>query len=175
MALFGAMTAGSAVTTATSWDPRQPQIVGVPGSVPSVLYGVLEANSQTFKAGCLVYITSGTVAVAAEGGPIAGIALKDATNVTSGNVEIPILVAYPGTEWEINVSNGSGVVENSNTTAVVGGVYDIEVTNGSVTLASDDSTGAQFVVLKHILDTNGSNTPKALVRQIVSESQAHSG
>jgi len=175
MGVYGVGTAGSAPVTATSWDYQQPRIAGSSGRVPSIWHGVYEANSQTFKAGALVYVNSGTVKIVPEGGPCAGIALRDATNVTTGNVEIPILVAEPGTEWLINVTNGAGVYEASNTTAVVGGQYDIEVTNGVVTLASDDSTGSQFVVLKHILDESGTNTTQVLARQIVGESQAHSG
>jgi hypothetical protein len=137
---------------------------------------VTEANSQSFKAGCLVKLdASGNVVVAAEGGPIAGIAQKDATNVTSGNIEIPILVATPDQEWIMNVTNGSGVYEASNTTAVEGIAYDIEVTNGIVTLASDDTTGASFVVVRHILDVNGSATTQVLARLIAAEAQMYNG
>jgi len=178
MGVYGAATAGATAATATSWDVLQPHIIGTPGQVPEIIHGLYEANSQSFKAGSLVYLSSGAVTAAAEGGPIMGIAMKDATNVTSGNIEIPVMVAPLGADWQINVANGSGVYEAANTTAVLGGTYDIDNTTAVTKvnkLASDDSTGSQFVVVGWIYDEDGDITTLARVRQLPIESQAHSG
>jgi len=121
MALYGAGTAGSAPATAIKFDSHQPRLQNA-GPSPTILHGVTEANSQSFKAGCLVQLdSSGDVIIAATADkPIAGIALKDATSVTTGNIEIPILVPTPDQEWVVNVTNGSGVYEASNTTCKEG-------------------------------------------------------
>lgn len=178
MGVYGAATAGATAATATSWDVLQPHIIGTPGQAPQIMYGCLEANSQSFKAGSLVYLNSGAVTAAAEGGPILGIAMKDATNVSSDNIEIPVMIIPLGAELQINVANGSGVYEAANTTCVIGGTYDIDNTTAVTKvnkLASDDSTGSQFVVTGFIYDSNGAVTTLARVRQLPVESQAYSG
>lgn len=176
MAFYGAGTAGSAPATAIAWDSHQPRIMNA-GPAPTILHGVTETNSQSFKAGCPVYLdSSGNVLVAAAGDtPIAGIALKSATNVTSANIEIPVLVPTPDQEFIINVSDGSGLYEASNTTCAEGIAYDIEVTNGIVTIASDDTTNPKFLVVKHILDTNGTATTQVLARLLAVESNMYAG
>lgn len=75
----------------------------------TVLNGFTEANSQTFKAGQLVYFNSGVTACASDTWgttDLLGIALKDATNVTSGNIVIPIYPIYAGDLWEMPLTNG---------------------------------------------------------------------
>jgi hypothetical protein len=73
----------------------------------------LEANSQEFKAGDMVYLNAGAVtqALTATAAPIVGFALTNATNVTSGNAQIRIAPIRPGQVWEISpwtaTSNGT--------------------------------------------------------------------
>lgn len=81
-----------------------------------IVYGFLEANSQSFKAGQLVTYSSGVAAAASDSQALMGIALKDATNVTSGNIEIPIYPIYPEDEWEIKLTNGGTLTAASSFT-----------------------------------------------------------
>lgn len=109
------------------------------GDETTVLTGVKETNSQTFKKGNLVYIDSnGTIAVtgvtatsnvglagavgtddrlrvdgyiAGTGGAvptrkILGNALKDATNTTTANIEIPVQVMRNNDLYEVNLVTG---------------------------------------------------------------------
>lgn len=93
---------------ATSWDPNQPQIEADHCAAPRIIYGFLEANSQTFKAGAIVYLNSEAVTVcAADATSIAGIAMKDATNVSSGNIEIPIMVIDGNSRIRLHCTNGA--------------------------------------------------------------------
>jgi hypothetical protein len=71
-----------------------------------LVYGFLEANSQSFKAGQLVAYNSGVIAAASDTQALLGIAMKDATNVTSDNIEIPFYPIYPEDEWEIKLTSG---------------------------------------------------------------------
>jgi hypothetical protein len=64
-----------------------------------------EANSQSFKAGDIVkFDSSEDLAIGATGdAAFLGLAMKDATNVTTGNATIPVQVFLPGAEVEANV------------------------------------------------------------------------
>lgn len=145
-----------------TFSKSNPRIVKPQGGVPEILHGYLEADSQSFKAGEFVYLNSGAVtACPAAGGDVElmGIALKDATNVSSGNIEIPIEIVDSGDEVYIQVSDGSGNLEAWNTTAVAGQAYDVEVASNIVTLASDDTTNPKLILLGPIKDVNGDAIP----------------
>jgi len=160
----GAGVAGSSVGTATDWHPQQPRLIYQFNAAPEIVHGFYEANSQSFKAGALVYLNSGAVTAFPTGDvPLAGIAMKAATNVTTGNIEIPIMKAIPGSEWWINVTDGSGVFEAANTTASLQTAYDVEVTNGICTLASDDTTNPVFRIQQWVYDETGTITTLAKV------------
>ena len=140
-----------------AWDPGQPRITVSGSSMPRILQGNLEANSQTFKAGHFVYLNSGAVTYYPGGDiPVAGVALKDATNVTSGNIAIPILALEPGMEVYIQTATSGDVLEDCNTTCVVGVAYD---TNADVTkpsyIDSSDTTNGCFVFLGPLYDALG--------------------
>jgi len=158
---------------AVSFDPRQPRVNCGPTKVIS---RYTEANSQTFKAGSLVKFSSGKVAVAATGdSPVMGIALKDATNVTSGNVIIPVQIFEPNTEILIQVSS-AGTLEAADTSCVAGVAYDI-ILDSTTSFWTLDSTGGagsnpQFVFIESVADVNGDDTYWAKVRPYYAENQA---
>lgn len=79
---------------------------------PNTSVPFLEANSQSFKVGDAVYLNAGAVttlttvgATAAEA--IAGFALTDATNVTTGNAQIRIMPVYQGEIYAMSLYSGT--------------------------------------------------------------------
>lgn len=157
----------------TAWDPRHPRIERQSGScVPRILYDIYEADSETFVAGDLVKLDSSGDVVAATAGDaqIAGIAMKSATNVTSGNIEIPVQFFTTETDILIQVS-ASGTLEAANTACEPGECYDIILDSNSEfwTLDSDDTTNPVFIYLEPIKDVNGDATYWARVRPILGE------
>lgn len=66
-----------------------------------------EADSQSFTAGELVYLSTGYVTVcASDTAQILGIAMKAATNVTTGHIQIPVMIIRPGDEIKIRSTSG---------------------------------------------------------------------
>lgn len=162
----------------TSFDPRNPQIQSQ-GRVPQIVYGSDEANSQSFKAGQFVYFNAGAVTVSADGDvPMAGIALKDATNVTSDNIEIPVQMLTPEDEVLIQVTTG-GTLEASDTTCTSGEAYDLEtVTDGTANLHyidSSDTTNPKFVYIGPVLNGAGDSTYWGRFRPYAVEAQMIEG
>ena len=105
-----------------AWDSRNPQLqMHAGGSIPQIVYGNNEANSQSFKAGNLITLHASTglvTAIADSSGsasPIAGIAMEDATTVSSGNIEIPFMAITSETEVLIRVADNSEALEASDT------------------------------------------------------------
>ena len=141
-----------------AWDGGQPKLQVGGTNIPRILHGNLEANSQSFKAGHLVFIhTDGLVTYYTDADvPIAGIALADATTVSSGKIEIPILAVEVGSELVMQVATSADVVETCNTTCVVGVAYD---TNASVAVPSyvdsSDTTNPCLVFLGPAYDATG--------------------
>jgi len=80
-------------------------------SGPVNIVSALEANSQSFVAGDLLYLNSGaaTIATTSQETQIFGIALKDATNVTTGNAAIPIQVICPETLFIAQLDDATAV------------------------------------------------------------------
>jgi len=158
----------------TSNDPRNPKLIPTHG-VPEVVYGLLEADSQSFKAGELVYLSSGAVTVyAGRDAPVFGIALKDGTNVTSGNTEIPVALIRPDDMVLIQVEDGSGNLEASNTTCVPGTAYDIIVSSNHHRIDSSDTTNPAFVFVGEVLDATGAATYWGKFRPYYIENQVTS-
>ena len=157
---------------ATSWDPRNPQIHSGPRRI---MYGSLEANSQTFKAGALVYSNGGAITVAAVGDvPFLGIAMKDATNVTSDNIEIPVMLITGDNIVRMMVQDGSDALEAADTTCVAGTAYDFEVdtTDSYFAIDSSDTTNPKMVFLEPVNDVNGASTYAGLFKPLYVEVQA---
>jgi hypothetical protein len=137
---------------AKSWDPLQPKIVAGP---IEIIHGALEANSQTFKAGSPIYFNAGAVTLAAVGDvPVGGIALADATNVTSDNAVIPVMKIGADNVLQIQVTDGAAAKEASDTTCVPGVAYDFEIdSDGVFRIASDDVTNPKFVYQDPVYDS----------------------
>lgn len=126
---------------------------------PEIVSGLKEANSQSFKAGALVYVSSGTVTVLADGGSgvgtqmntdlhLCGIALKDATNVSSGNIEIPFIKIRPGDMFEAWVYTLGSTDTAADTN--IGLSYDIDITSSHSTVDLNDTTNPIFTIHKHL-------------------------
>ena len=156
-------------------DPRNPRIV--PGNgVPQITSRYSEGNSQSFKAGELVYFSSGAVTVAAVGDvPVAGIAMTDATNVSTGNITIPVQLLGPDDEIYIKVQDGSGSGEAANTTCVPGVAYDFNVASNLWAIDSADTTNPKLVFIEGLFDSTGTVTqwarckPYYLENQVIAE------
>lgn len=160
----------------TSFDPRGPYILPKNGSMPTILYGVNEANSQSFKAGHLVYNNSGITLYAGGDAPVLGIALKDATNVTSDNVEIPVMLIDPEDIVVFTVATSADVPEAADTTCVIGTDYDTN-TGASYPsyIDSSDTTNGCFRFQGAIKDASGSSTTRGYFRLLPAEAQAWEG
>ena len=155
-----------------AWNFGQPKIQPGPG-IPQILHGNLEANSQSFKAGHFVYLNAGAVTYYPGGDtPIAGIALADATTVSSGNIEIPVQVIGPNDEILIQVATSADVVEDCDTTCVVNVAYD---TNASVAVASyvdsSDTANPCLVFLGPVYDSTGASDSWGRFRLMSAETQ----
>ena len=157
---------------ATSFDPRNPRIVSSNGKVPQVTSRYSEANSQSFKAGEPVYFASGGVTVAAVGDvPLAGIALKDATNVSTGNVVIQVQIIGPDDEVYIMVQDASGSYEAANTACVPGIAYDFNVASNLWAIDSADVTNPKLVFVEALFDAAGAATQWARCKPYYLENQ----
>jgi hypothetical protein len=161
----------------TSNDPRGPIIFPQNGSVPYVQYGILEANSQSFKAGHFVYLVSGAATLYPGGDlPLYGIALKDATTVSTGNIEIPIQVIVPGDLVSITVATSADVPQAANTTCVPGVSYDTNAASSYPSyIDSSDTTHPCFRFLGEINDSTGAASNRGLFQLVPAEAQAWEG
>jgi len=160
---------------AISNSPLAPYVVPRGNEVPTIEYGHLEANSQTFKAGNFVYLNSGAVTLSADGDvPVYGIALKDATNVTSGNIEIPIQVIDTGDTVSITVASGD-TPQPCNTTCAVLTAYDLNAgTTITSMIDSSDTTHPKFVFLSPQYKADGSASNRGYFKLLAAECQRES-
>ena len=160
----------------TSFDPRGPYILPKNGSMPTILYGINEANSQTFKAGHLVRNNSGIALDAGGDAPVLGIALKDATNVSSGNIEIPVMIIDPEDIVVFTVATNADVAQAANTTCAIGTSYD---TNASVAypsyIDSSDTGNPAWRFQGAVYDAAGNATNRGYFRLAPAETQVWEG
>ena len=149
-----------AVSTLSKSDPRQPKLYRGGSDVNELTYGSDEANSMTFTVRHFVYSNAGAITDAEPSTDILGLAGKAATNVTSGNVEIPVYVIQPGDRLLIQVEDGSGNPEASDTTCVVGTAYGIKAFSANVPSRIDSSNASndQFTYLGPYLDATGASS-----------------
>lgn len=139
------------------------------GQVPEIRYGLKEANSQTFKAGQLVYLAAGAAGGQVTVCPndatrILGIAQKDATNVTTGNIEIPVMVIKPGDQLKIKVR--SGATDTLSNTLYEGLRYGTILASNVHYLNAAETSTDVFVFLSPIYDGGGDATYWAKVNVI---------
>ena len=152
---------------AFSTNPRILTCVG--GGVPPIIE-ILEADSQSFLAGQLVY-DAGTAAggaatvVASDGVQIMGIAQKAATNVTSAHTTIPIEVIQPGDRVAIQCYDTSDGAVKAAENFLRGKAYGLIVT-GNVAYADFDEVTADAVVFIEPLDAT--NKPYWGIFQFIS-------
>jgi len=90
----------------------------------------LEANSQSFKAGDFVYLNAGAVTAITDDGTgtevVAGMALTNGSNVTTGNTQIRIMPIYPGVEYIMSLYAASAASTNPDDAAkLVGKVLNV--------------------------------------------------
>lgn len=165
---------------ASTRDPRNPILVERYG-VPQVSKTHLEANSMEFKAGEPVYLNAGAVTESDEGASrlIWGLALTDATNVTSGNIEIPIEMIGPNTEIQAIVSSDGTIAnaEAADTTCAPGVSYDLVLDSGDLiwTVDSADTTNPTVVFIDAIYDAAGAATTRGRFRLLESVRQTGVG
>ena len=115
------------------------------GAMPHIEDTLLEANTQTFYEGQLVYSDQGAItAVADDGVEILGIALKAATNVSSGNIKIPVLVLTPDCICRMKVTNGATAADTDS--AAMYEKYAIYVASTNISHADIGDTGHDAVV-----------------------------
>jgi len=161
----------------SSFDPRGPYLLPKSGSIPHIQYGILEADSQSFKAGHFVYLATAAATLYPGGDlPLYGIAMKDATNVTSGNIEIPIMVISPEDLVAINVATSADVLEAANTTCAVGSDYDTN-TGASIPsyIDSSDTTNGCFRFQGELNTSDGTADTRGIFRLLPAEAQAWEG
>lgn len=109
------------------------------GPTPNIVE-VLEIDSASFAANELVTLSGGYATIAADDG-IFGVAMKASTNVTTGNITIPIQVIAPDQIW---------IMQADTTTAVtmVGEDYGLNWTTGSQAVDLGDTTTPQIRIEK---------------------------
>ena len=138
---------------AFSSNPR----IGMTGSghAPRILWGRHEADSQSFKKGQLGYLASGYLtADASDTAQILGIAMFDATNVTSGHVTGDVIVLRPGDEIKIRVTNGG--TDTRITAANLGIGYGLYVASNVCYLDLADTSNDRFQITKMLYESDGS-------------------
>ena len=130
------------------------------GGVGEIAYGANEANSMTFAAGHFVYSNAGAITDAEPSTKIMGIAKRAATEVTSGNVEIPVELIDTSKTYLIRVEDGSGNLEASDTTCVEGVAYGILAYSGSneSRIDSSNTTNDQWTYIGPVLDAAGDSS-----------------
>lgn len=129
-------------------------------SGPVNIVSALEANSQSFVVGDLLYLNSGaaTLATTSQETQLFGIALKKATNVTTGNASIPILVICPETLFVAQLDDATAV-------AYVGEDYGINYTSGSMSVdLSDTSSTSVRIEMLDSRDAVGTSGGRVIVR-----------
>ena len=146
---------------ATSWNPKQPRLMPKNGSIPEI-FMFPEAAAQSYKAGALVYLdaTNGRVTACADGATlITGIAMKDATTVTSADA--PVQIIQPGDLLYITCYDESDGAEVAANTLKAGFTYDLEVDANGVCYAEYDTehaTTEELIFVQPVYDANGDST-----------------
>jgi hypothetical protein len=104
-----------------------------------------------------VYIASAgaVTACASNATSVLGMAVKDATNVTTGNISIPVRIIRTGDEIEIDVYQGG--TDKDAAITQLGQNFALDVTSNQCKLDLDD-TGNDLMTLQQILDTSVGTT-----------------
>ena len=146
------------------------------GLAPRIIYGRYETNSSSFKAGQWVVDdgdaapgTACITAVASDGTLVLGIAMKDATNVTTGNVEIPVMEINPGDEI-IMPCTASGTAKSS-ALFLTSKKYGLYVASNIVYADYDDTSNDAVAFKAPIYAGNGDTTSWGIFELIPADSE----
>jgi len=120
------------------------------GPKPNVVE-VLEIDSASFAVNEIVTLSGGYATIGADDG-VFGVAQKASTNVTTGNVTIPIQVIDPDVIWIMDADTTTAVTQ-------VGEDYGLNWTTGSQAVDLGDTTTPQVRV--EALDTRDGATTGA--------------
>ena len=157
-----------------------PQLAETPsGVVPDIAWGLHEADSMSFLKGEPVYLNVSATApnlvtnVATDRQTIYGFALVDATNVTSDNIEIPLLKVDPRFIYKIRTTNAGTAATCES--FVRGKAYDLYVAS-NIAYADLDTPGATALVFEDFCyDKDGDYDYWGLFRFIYSVCQPWCG
>lgn len=153
-------------------NPRRAKGDGVGEERPELL----EADSMSFKKGELVYSNAGAITNCADDAVvILGIAKKDATNVTSGNIAIPVEIINPNDLYLMRVIDTAGGTIGTGTDAALHTGYGVEVTSNVWSLCIDEVTADAVSVYKYHYDAAGDATAWVYVRFLDTVCQAYTG
>jgi hypothetical protein len=134
---------------------------------PINIGNVTEADSQSFVQGAPVYLTAGTVVAAAHAAihaatyKLAGLASRAATNVASGNVEVPIQVIRAGDELRV-ACTASGT-DKSAADFARGTYYGCYIASGILYVDYDNTSNAVFKFVKPCAKANDGTSYEAIV------------
>ena len=146
---------------------RNPVFWSRRGGASNMLNDCLEANSQSFLMDSVVYLNSAAVTAATHAGieaatyKIAGLAARAATNVTTGNVEIPIKKIRAGDQIRIACTTGGTDKDAADFT--VGDAYSIYIASNIAYVDHADTTNEVFKFIRPIVNANGSTSYEAIV------------
>jgi len=153
-----------------------PRILARAGKgIPDIIDTMKEANSSTFKAGQLVYSagsgTTGPITVcASDAVVILGIAQKDGTNVSSGNIAIPVEVIRPGDRLAIQCYDTSDAAVKLASAFYPGLAYGLVVASNVCYVDYDETTADAFIFIEPLDTVNypywGIFEPKGSVCQV---------
>lgn len=123
---------------------------------PPLIRSYREADSQSFSKGDFVYLSSGYLTIAADDASrLLGMALEDATSVTTGHKYIDVMVFRPGDEWAIRTY--SGTTATKFTHANLGIKYANEFVSAGVSgVDSGATTGGAWTCVRLLYDEDES-------------------
>jgi hypothetical protein len=136
----------------------------------------LEDNSQTFKKGELVKSATTGAINTCDANPVVqilGIAQLDATNVTSGNITMPVEVINPYDIYLMRVSNAGTAALC--TTLSLFTKYGITLASNLWTVDNQENDEDVVTVVGYHYDANGSADYWAYVRFLPAVCQAYTG
>lgn len=153
-----------------------PKIINTGADVaPRMIHDLKEANSMSFKKGEFVYSNAGAITnVASNGVLVLGIAQADGTNVSSGNIEIPVVVIDPTYTFIMKITNNG--TDTLNSSATVGKAYGLYVASNVVYADLNNTSSYDAVVYQGpVLDATGAATYWGKFRMLATVCQTQTG
>lgn len=142
------------------------------GGYPSIRW-YTEANSQTFVYGDLVYTNSGALTeCGADPALILGVALADATNVTSGNASIPVLVLTNDIEVAMNTYHATAASSTFSNDSGLNTAYEINTPSAGIWTIDIAATSSPRVHITEYIDQKGDLDMRCWVQFMAATLQA---